>query len=389
MRDSTANGKLPKPAKPYPDFPLFPHASGRWAKKVRGRLHYFGRWDRGEDPMVALQRWKDQEEDLRAGRVPRVKQNGLTLEDLSDRFLTWKKRLCDAGELSHRTFLDYFGTCRRLVQFFGKSRLVSDLAADDFEALRAHLASSRGPEALAVAIKKTRGVLKYAYDQGLIQSPVRYGQAFNRPAKRVLIKARQERGPKMFSPEEIRKMLDAADPAMRAMILLGVNCGFGPSDLAKLPIKAIDLKGGWIDFPRPKTGVHRRCPLWPETVEAIKSYLRKRPEPRNETAVGLLFVTRVGGPYVHADGLANGIGPHFARLAKRLGIYRRGFGLYTFRHVFETVGGDSRDQVAVDHIMGHSRGDMASIYREGISDERLRAVAEHVRRWLFNLPEPR
>ena len=34
---STDSGK---PAKPHPDFPLFPHAIKRWAKKVRGEFHF-------------------------------------------------------------------------------------------------------------------------------------------------------------------------------------------------------------------------------------------------------------------------------------------------------------------------------------------------------------
>ena len=33
--------------------------------------------------------------------------------------------------------------------------------------------------------------------------------------------------------------------------------------------------------------------------------------------------------------------------------------------------------------MGHVRDDMASLYRERISDDRLRAVVQHVRNWLF------
>jgi len=67
---------------------------------------------------------------------------------------------------------------------------------------------------------------------------------------------------------------------------------------------------------------------------------------------------------------------------RQLGI-SKGRNFYALRHTFETIGGDSRDQIAVDAIMGHARDDMASGYREWISDERLIAVTNHVRGWLF------
>jgi hypothetical protein len=69
---------------------------------------------------------------------------------------------------------------------------------------------------------------------------------------------------------------------------------------------------------------------------------------------------------------------------KQIGVYRPGLGLYSMRHIFETIGGDSRDQVAVNHVMGHGDSSMASHYRERISDERLRAVSDHVHKWLFS-----
>ena len=64
---------------------------------------------------------------------------------------------------------------------------------------------------------------------------------------------------------------------------------------------------------------------------------------------------------------------------KRLGINgRKGLGFYTLRHTFRTVADEAKDQPAADFIMGHEVAHMSSVYREGIGDERLKAVTDYV-----------
>ena len=72
------------------------------------------------------------------------------------------------------------------------------------------------------------------------------------------------------------------------------------------------------------------------------------------------------------------------KLLRGLGINgRKGLGFYTLRHTFRTVADGAKDQPAADYLMGHEVPHMSSIYRETIDDARLRAVADHVRAWLF------
>lgn len=63
-------------------------------------------------------------------------------------------------------------------------------------------------------------------------------------------------------------------------MLLTINCGLGNRDCAKLESKHINFAKGWLDDPRPKTGVKRRAKLWPETVETLKLVLDDRKTPK-------------------------------------------------------------------------------------------------------------
>ncbi len=388
MPNLTRNPKVRKPAKPHPDFPLFPHATKRWAKKIRGKLHYFGKWD---DPDAALAKWVDEKDDLLAGRAPRSR-DGLSMRDLANKFLTSKRHLLDTRELAQRTFDDYHATCERCIERFGLTRLVDDLRPEDFDALRARFARTWGPVAVGNEVQRVRVVFKFAYDTLLVDKPVRFGPEFKRPSRKMLRQARHAKGPRMFEAAQIRALLGKASIPMKAMILLGINCGYGNSDVGSLPMTALDLKAGWIIYPRPKTAVMRRCPLWKETVVALHATIKARPRAKDERHDGLVFITRRGQSW-GKDVADSPVSKETAKLLAELGMSRPGLNFYALRHTFETIGGETKDQPAVSAIMGHApaANDMASVYRERISDERLRAVTEHVRKWLFakgRVPKP-
>ncbi len=384
-----------RPNKPYPDFPLYPHPLGYWSKKINGTIHHFGRWGRmvkgkvvrldGDTWKDALEQYKQQADDLHAGRTPRAKSDGLTVADLCNHFLTAKLRQLEAGELGKRSFGDYKAETDRLVATFGKDRRIDDLAASDFETLRADMAKTWGPVRLGAEIQRVRTIFKYGYEAGLIDKPVRFGPQFVKPSAGVMRRHRAKTGAKMLEADELRQLLGAAGQPMKAMILLGLNAGFGNTDVAELPLAAVDLEAAMIDFPRPKTGIPRRSPLWPETVSALREAIAQRPPPKVPDAIDRVFVNQRGAPVVciRENNRTDGVGVQFGALLKKAGLHRAGVGFYTLRHVFRTVADAARDPVAIDLIMGHTDPSMGGHYRERIEDSRLLAVAEHVRAWLF------
>jgi integrase len=376
--------KPTKPSKPRPDFPLFAHAAGVWAKKIRGKLHYFGPWD---DPEGALKKYQEQADDLHAGRKPRPDPAAVTVKEACNDFMDAKDVLLAAGELSPLTYRDYQQACEETLTAFGGGRLAADLGPDDFAALRGRLSKKWGPQRLTKTIQFVRCIFKHAFEAGLVPIPVRFGPGFKRPSKKTLRLHRAKQGPKLFTAEEIRRLMGAASAQVRAMILLGINCGFGNSDCGHLPVSAVDLDKGVIDFPRPKTGIPRRCVLWAETAAALKQVLADRPAAKKAEHANLVFVTRCGEAW-YKDTPDGPLSRELGKLLRKLGINgRKGLGFYTLRHTFRTVADEARDQPAADYIMGHEVPHMSTVYREAISDARLKAVADHVHAWLFPPPK--
>ena len=111
-------------------------------------------------------------------------------------------------------------------------------------------------------------------------------------------------------------------------------------------------------MPRPKTGIERSCKLWPETVAALREAIAGRPETDDDRMANLVFLTKYRKPW-YKETADSPVSKEFRKVLDTCRLYRPGRTFYALRHTFETIAGESRDQVAVDHIMGHADQTMA------------------------------
>lgn len=377
------------------DFPLSPHfPSGRWYKTRRRRTYYFGPLD---DPQGALAYYKREYERFIAGRdlLPPDASDEAAGPDVGlvvNSFLTAASLRLKAGEIKPSTFDRYKQVGADIIAGLGRHRQVADLKPADFAALRSRFADRFGPAELGKRIQLTRSAFKHAYESEILDRPTRFGPEFKKPPRRAVRKVRQSKAPRMFEADDLRKIIAAADVPLRAMVLLGANCGMGNTDVADLPLAALDLDAGLLDYPRPKTAIERQAVLWPETVAALREAIQSRPEAKDDADAGLVFVTKYGKRWVRyrpdrGDGKggiwSDGVSLQFRKLLKSLDLHEPGVSFYALRHGYLTVAEGCGDLPAVKRTMGHGDESMTDRYRERIDIERLRAVADHVRRWLW------
>jgi site-specific recombinase XerD len=246
---------------------------------------------------------------------------------------------------SSETIRAYIGAVERFARHFGKPP--DQLGPDHIRQYQAHLLHERK---LAVATVTTqvaglrfffKRTLKRRFDDDLIPYPKR-----NRhPIPRVL------------SPEEIARLIDAAGNLLsRAILMTLYSTGMRRSEVTRLRIEDIDSERMIVHIRKGKGGKDRDVPLCPKLLETLREYWRwKKPAtwlfprgigPRGETG----HITSKTVWYACSEAA------RYAGLNKRVTPHM-------LRHSFAThLLENGTDLPTIQVLLGHHDLDATSIY---------------------------
>ena len=357
---------MEKPSKPYKDYPLFAHSSGKWCKKIEGKSHYFGRW---EDPDSAL---SDYRKFLSENEVV----GELSLSDAANLFLTTKSQAVENGLLANRSFSEYKSTLKAMLEFWSREFPVESIDQNELLSYYEERSKKRNIVSMGNDCVRVKTFLTHLAKRGLIPEAPEFPECFKKPSKKQVRRHKREVGSKVLSQKDAMKLVFEAGGKLKPMILLALQGGFSPADLANLKISHWKSGEHLIDMPRIKTEVERVVPLWPETEAALESYLLFTSRRRHDD--GYMFLADDGG---RMDPDHSQFTPWFSSLARRCGVDKAT--AYWLRHTCQNIGEKTGDMTAVKMIMGHADQSISDTYRHEIGIDRLTAVTDTIREWLF------
>jgi integrase len=371
------------PKKPYPTFPLWPHKSGSWVAVVDGVRRSFGGWRKDPKGDFALGEYEKYVAARQRGLPPILADQSTTLREVINHYLDRQRQRAETGGITHRNHGDAVRVLTRFAKQVGPGRRIIDLRAATFRHYRASL-NDFAPPTIARHIRHIKAAFRWAFDEEIVVAPPRYGADFKPPRPSV-------RQAKQFTADEIRAMLAKATLPLRAMIRLGIECGFGNTDCAALLWEEVDLDRRFIQLieGRHKTNARRRCAISPALVADLKTWREVQAKREVPIAVpGAVFSTLTGQRYVReipsADPrtpprLVDAIATAFGKLRReKLKMKTDGRSFYTLRRTHRTWADELRDHHASALVMGHKTGEVASLYVQSVDDARLLLILNHV-----------
>lgn len=334
-----------------PKHGLTQHVRGGWYKSINGTFKLIAGKREAATGEEADKVYEKKFAELWAGvpnAAPMAPATEANVSDLFDQFIHAKRLLVADGKRSNRTLDEYVSCLQDFTDTAGPLRF-SDLRPYDFTRVYQAWSARFGVHRLSKYVAMVRTAFNWLAANGFIPAVPGYGDfRQSTRAEFRLHKARQEEegAGVSFTTGELATLLDAADATQRAQILLALNGGFGNTDLSEMRERVLDFEKGWVDYRRGKTGVKRRCPLWPETIDAVRDAIPLSKIPGNA------FSTSDGRPLV--QGTHDRLAVRFKTLCEGANCYREDRGFYALRHVFSTEAVKHGSTIFVKRITGHT-----------------------------------
>ena len=374
---------MDKPNKPTPDFPLTAHRNGRWRKKIRGKDHYFGRWD---DPYGALAEYQAHLDGSKGAAVQPRRAAGthLTLADAVNDYLAAADVRVAQGTMKRRTWNEQRDVASRLLQRMGRDRPADSLTPTDFASLLSWFVRGRGWQRSMVdgQVQRTRTIVRWIYATHYPGTMPAFGPDFRRRSRRQQKQDRAAAPTRLIDAAGLRAILAESSVNMRAMVLLGINAALGGEDCCRLTVTETmhAVETGWLLGHRVKTSEVRQARLWSVTRDALRAAALHR------AGDGPEFFRRTDGrPCWSADRTSDYVQHRWRSARSAAGVQRGGF--YDLRHTANTIGRGAKDIEAVRLMMGHVDPSIGATYthaigERAIDDARIIAVSDRIAAWL-------
>jgi len=318
-------------------------AGGRWYLDFtfKGqRVRKFGGYTK-EQAQVALAKERLDRRDIALGlKQPAVEdvEFGTFADEFLELYSKPNKRSWDRDERSLSSLKAFFA-----------GETLRGLRAEKIERFKV----ARKAEVSGASVNRELACLKT-----LLAKAVEWGKLETNPAARVK-KFREKPGRERFlTPEEARRLVDAASPAIRPVLIVALNTGMRRGEILSLKWSAVDLVRDFILIEDSKSGKSRRIPM-NGTVAAAIGALPKISE--------FLFYNPETG--THLQGIAASF--EKARDAAKL----KGLRLHDLRHTAASwMVAAGVDLVTVSKILGHASIQMTMRYAHPTPENMRRAV---------------
>ena len=252
----------------------------------------------------------------------------ITIKELANRFIAAQQANWRNPKATLKCYRDWLG---RFIKDHPRLK-VANFTVEKFARWKLSLKEREySPESINHYLSGVRSMFFFAEETEIIEKAPKLRRIKN---ERIPKTGSNEKP--LYTLDDIRKLLENADFRLRAMIMLALNCGFGPKDLQDLTWD--DIEEERITLPRSKTGVCQTYLLWPETIELLdeirqqraKLIIRMAQRKVHHSDYGHVFVTRFWKPW-NKDAVAG----QFRKLCKKAKVQCYGF--YRLRHCASTA----------------------------------------------------